>query len=150
MHQADSPLATEFITRQALPESPCIEFRRVRTQRAADTTETPCIVFLHEGLGSVAAWRDFPDQLCAASGLDGLVYSRPGYGRSTPRAPGEHWDARYLHRQALEVLPALLAALGIHRPWLFGHSGATIALLHAAAFPEAVAGCGVSPLDDRG
>ena len=139
---ADSPFAMEFITLHALPESPRIEWRQLRTRRADDRTEAPCMVFLHEGLGSVAAWRDFPDQLCAACGLDGLVYSRPGYGQSTPRAPGEHWDARYLHRQALEVLPALLAALGIHQPWLFGHSdGATIALLHAAAFPEAVAGC---------
>lgn len=106
---------------------------------------TPWLVFLHEGLGSAAAWRDFPDRLCAALGWRGLVYSRPGYGRSTPRAADEHWDASYLHRQAQDLLPALLAERGLdpaREPlWLFGHSdGATIALLHAAAFPGVAAG----------
>lgn len=99
------------------------------------------MVFLHEGLGSVALWKDFPDQLCAALGLRGLVYSRPAYGHSTPRAANEHWTPDFMHRQAREVLPALLAALGIQRPWLFGHSdGGSIALLHAAMFPDAVRG----------
>jgi pimeloyl-ACP methyl ester carboxylesterase len=67
------------------------------------------------------------------------VYSRPGYGRSTPRAPEELWDPDFMHRQAHEVLPALLQALGISEPpWLFGHSdGGSIALLHAARFPVA-------------
>ena len=51
----------------------------------------PLLVFLHEGLGSLAMWRDFPSRLCEATGHRGLVYSRPGYGRSTPRAPDEHW-----------------------------------------------------------
>ena len=105
----------------------------------------PLVVFLHEGLGSVAMWRDFPTTVCAASGSRGLVYSRPGYGHSTPRAPDEHWGPDFLQRQALEVLPALLLALGLDTlttpPWLFGHSdGGSIALLHAAAFPERVAG----------
>lgn len=99
------------------------------------------MVFLHEGLGSVALWKDFPDQLCAALGLRGLVYSRPAYGHSTPRAANEHWTPDFMHRQAREVLPALLGALGIQRPWLFGHSdGGSIALLHAAMFPDAVRG----------
>ena len=105
----------------------------------------PLVVFLHEGLGSVAMWRDFPAAFCAAAGCRGLVYSRPGYGHSTPRAPGEHWGPDFLHRQAKEVLPALLLALGLDTratpPWLFGHSdGGSIALLHAAAFPARVAG----------
>jgi len=101
----------------------------------------PVIVFLHEGLGSVAMWRDFPARLCAAVGARGLVYSRPGYGRSTPRAPNEQWQPDFLHRQAREVLPALLRALGIENPWLFGHSdGGSIALLYAAAFPHALQG----------
>ncbi|MEJ5990960.1 alpha/beta hydrolase [Ramlibacter sp. PS3R-8] len=102
----------------------------------------PLLVFLHEGLGSVAMWRDFPQQLCAAVGARGLVYSRPGYGRSTPRPADEHWSPDFMHVQAREVLPALLDALGVNeRPWLFGHSdGGSIALLHAAAFPEAVQG----------
>lgn len=102
--------------------------------------QAPLIVFLHEGLGSVAMWRDFPARLCRAVGARGLVYSRPGYGRSTPRAPGERWAPDFMHRQALEVLPALLAQLrrdgriAHGQPlWLFGHSdGGSIALLHAA------------------
>jgi pimeloyl-ACP methyl ester carboxylesterase len=101
----------------------------------------PVLVFLHEGLGSVAMWRDFPAQLCEAAGARGLVYSRPGYGRSTPRAPDEHWQPDFMHRQARDVLPLLLRALGVQRPWLFGHSdGGSIALLYAAAFPQALQG----------
>ncbi len=104
--------------------------------------ERPLVVFLHEGLGSLAAWKDFPRRLCAAADLRGLVWSRPGYGRSTPRAPGERWPADYLHRQARELLPLLLEALGVDEPpWLFGHSdGGSIALVFAATFPQAAAG----------
>jgi pimeloyl-ACP methyl ester carboxylesterase len=113
--------------------------------RAARAEGAPLVVFLHEGLGSVAMWRHYPQSLCDAGGYRGLVYSRPGYGRSTPRAHGEHWDVDFMHRQALELLPALFARLrigdGDARPWLFGHSdGASIALIHAAAFPARVAG----------
>jgi pimeloyl-ACP methyl ester carboxylesterase len=108
-------------------------------------TSAPLMVFLHEGLGSVAMWRDFPQRLCDALGCRGLVYSRPGYGRSTPRAPTQTWGLDFMHRQAQDVLPALLRALGIDTatepPWLFGHSdGGSIALLHAARFPGRVAG----------
>jgi pimeloyl-ACP methyl ester carboxylesterase len=106
----------------------------------------PLLVFLHEGLGSLSMWRDFPQRLCEAANCRGLVYSRPGYGRSTPRAADEAWGPDFMHRQALEVLPALLAALHIDTetdpPWLFGHSdGGSIALLHAAHFPDRVAAC---------
>lgn len=105
----------------------------------------PLMVFLHEGLGSLAMWKDFPQRLCAATGCRGLVYSRPGYGASTPRAADEAWGLDFMHRQAHELLPALLAALQVDsaaRPlWLFGHSdGASIALLYAARFPRRVAG----------
>jgi pimeloyl-ACP methyl ester carboxylesterase len=105
----------------------------------------PLMVFLHEGLGSLSMWRDFPGQLCEALQCRGLVYSRPGYGQSTPRAAHEKWAPDFMHRQALEVLPALLAALGVEaardKPWLFGHSdGGSIALLYAAHFPGQVAG----------
>jgi pimeloyl-ACP methyl ester carboxylesterase len=103
----------------------------------------PLLVFLHEGLGSLAMWRDFPQQLCAAIGARGLVYSRPGYGRSTPRDPEEAWGLDFMHRQAHEVLPALLDALGLQdeKPWLFGHSdGGSIALLYAAKFSARLAG----------
>lgn len=105
----------------------------------------PLLVFLHEGLGSVSMWREFPDKLSELAGCRGLVYSRPGYGRSTPRPADEKWAPDFMHRQAHQVLPALLAALGIdaqrEKPWLFGHSdGGSIALLHAARFPDAVGG----------
>ena len=91
------------------------------------------VVFLHEGLGSVSMWRDFPRAFCDRHGFAGFVFSRYGYGRSTPRDVSEHWQPEFMARQADEVLPALFAALGIERPWLFGHSdGGTIALLHAA------------------
>lgn len=101
----------------------------------------PLMVFLHEGLGSVSMWRDFPSRLVDALGWRGLVYSRAGYGRSTPRPPNEAWAPDFMHRQAQQVLPALLHALDIDRPWLFGHSdGGSIALLHSAAYPSDVAG----------
>ena len=105
------------------------------------TSTAPLLVFLHEGLGSVAMWRDFPARLCAALGCRGLVYSRPGYGRSTPRAADERWGLDFLHRQADEVLPALLAALDVTGPYaLFGHSdGGSIALIHAARRPPRLA-----------
>ena len=113
-------------------------------QAAADiASDDPVMIFLHEGLGSVALWKDFPERICAATGLRGLLYSRPGYGRSTPRRSDEHWGPDFMHRQALEVLPALRAQLGLaQRPvWLFGHSdGATIALLHAALQTQPVQG----------
>lgn len=118
-----------------------IEHQWLRPERR----ERPLMVFLHEGLGSVSMWRDFPARLCEALDLRGLVYSRPGYGRSTPRAATEAWGLDFMHRQAHELLPALLRALGVdvqaEPPWLFGHSdGASIALLHAARFPATVAG----------
>jgi pimeloyl-ACP methyl ester carboxylesterase len=117
--------------------------RRVAIEHAwvGAASARPTIVFLHEGLGSVSMWRDFPQRLCAACGCRGLVYSRPGYGRSTPRRPDERWQSDFMHRQADEVLPALQRALGLdgERLVLLGHSdGGSIALLHAAR--HAVAG----------
>lgn len=108
----------------------------------ADDPGRPTLVFLHEGLGSVSMWRDFPDRVCAAARARGLVYSRPGYGASTLPAAERARDPDYLHRQAYEVLPAFLEAAGVAKAaWLFGHSdGGSIALLHAARFPERVAG----------
>lgn len=114
--------------------------------------ELPTLVFLHEGLGSVRMWRDWPGLVCAQLGCPGLVYSRQGYGQSDPvvdvRGPAVStgWQRQgrllpdYLHREALEILPALLQALEIKRPLLLGHSdGGSIALLHAANF--CVSGC---------
>lgn len=94
----------------------------------------PTIVFLHEGLGSVSLWRDFPERLCNTLNCRGLVYSRPGYGRSSPHPPGYRYHKHFMHEQAFEVLPMVLEALKITSPvWLLGHSdGASIALLHAS------------------
>jgi pimeloyl-ACP methyl ester carboxylesterase len=115
-------------------------FGRPRDERGA-----PLIVFLHEGLGSVSTWRGFPAELCDALGARGLAYSRPGYGRSGSLTPEAAWAPDFMHRQAEQLLPALLAALDIDamqdRPWLFGHSdGGSIALLYAAHFPDRLAG----------
>jgi len=110
-----------------------------------ENAEAPLLVFLHEGLGSVSMWRDFPQTVCRVLGCRGLVYSRPGYGQSTPRATGEVWAPDFMHRQAHDVLPALLLALGVdtaaNPPCLLGHSdGGSIALLYAARFPDRVSG----------
>jgi pimeloyl-ACP methyl ester carboxylesterase len=122
--------------------------RHVRIEHAwvgERNDDAPLLVFLHEGLGSVSMWRDFPERLCRAAHCRGLVYSRPGYGQSSPREADEHWSPDFMHRQAREVLPALLAALGVDTaarpPWLFGHSdGGSIALLYAAMFPDRLRG----------
>lgn len=103
-------------------------------------------VWLHEGLGSLRMWKDFPQSLCERMGWRGLVYSRPGYGGSTPRAPHESWGSDFMHRQAFEVLPALLRTLQLDTErlpiWLIGHSdGASIALLYASRFGATLAGC---------
>ena len=104
------------------------EWVGVSRERAAAT-----VVFLHEGLGSISMWRDFPRAFCERHGFAGFVFSRYGYGRSTPRPAVERWPPDFMARQADEVLPALFAGARIERPWLFGHSdGGTIALLHAA------------------
>ncbi len=97
-----------------------------------DRPDAPTLVFLHEALGSVSQWRDFPARLTARLGAQALIYSRSGHGRSRPLA-GPRGDD-YLHIEALTVLPALLAHFEIRAPILFGHSdGASIALIHAAA-----------------
>lgn len=107
------------------------------------------LVFLHEGLGSVAMWRDWPAAVAAATGRDAWVYSRRGYGASdpVPDARGTarivqsvrhgRWLPDYMHVEALEVLPVLLQRLAItEAPVLVGHSdGASIALLYASRHP---------------
>ena len=104
-----------------------LECVRIRGAKGA-----PTLVFLHEGLGSVALWKDFPARVAAATGCPVLVYSRAGYGRSSPAALPRAPD--YMHVEALTVLPALLDRLGIADPILVGHSdGASIALLHAGS-----------------
>ncbi len=92
--------------------------------------DAPTLVFLHEGLGCVALWGDFPAKLAAATGCGALVYSRLGYGRSEacdlPRS------LRFMHDEGLQVLPALLEMVGIRRCILIGHSdGGSIAIIYA-------------------
>jgi len=111
---------------------------------------TPALVFLHEGLGSVSLWRDWPAQLCSQLQMSGLVYSRQGYGQSDATANVKNnfkvingvrqgrLQADYMHHEALAVLPRLLQGLGIQNPILIGHSdGGTIALIYASHHPVA-------------
>ena len=94
--------------------------------------QAPTLVFLHEGLGSISQWRNFPAELCSRLGCGALVYNRCGHGRSDsltgPRSPG------FMHDEAITVLPRLLEVFEIRRPILVGHSdGASIALIHAGS-----------------
>ncbi len=95
----------------------------------------PTIVMLHEGLGSAALWGDFPDKLQAATGAGVFVYSRAGYGASSPVALPRPID--YMHREALDVLPKLLAQIGFRRGILVGHSdGASISAIYAGGVQD--------------
>ncbi len=114
-----------------------IEYRLLPAARP----DADLLVFLHEGLGSAALWKGWPEDLCAASGCRGLVFSRYGYGASTPRPASERWPVHFMHDQARHALPAIFEALGLagERPVFFGHSdGGSIALLYAAMYPERV------------
>lgn len=115
-----------------------IEYRMV----PGDAIGKPTLVFLHEGLGSVGLWRDFPDKVAHKLGTRALIYSRFGYGGSDGLLAKREPD--FMHREALEVLPELLDQLSIDRPLLVGHSdGASIALIHAGASGRAVRGVAV-------
>lgn len=109
---------------------------------AAAREGLPTLVLLHEGLGCITMWRDFPAKLAAATGCRTIAYSRPGYGASDPHPAPRQPD--YMHREAREILPAVLAALAVERPLLVGHSdGGSIALIFAASFPELPVGLAV-------
>jgi len=102
---------------------------------AGDPARRP-LVLLHEGLGSVALWRDFPEALAQATGRRLVLFSRFGHGRSEP--PPRPRTPRFFHEEALEVLPELLAQTHAEQPILGGHSdGGSIALIHAAHHPVA-------------
>ena len=95
-------------------------------------TDAPTMVFLHEGLGSISLWGNFPAELCARLGCGGFVYSRCGHGKSDmltgPRS------TEFMHDEAIDVLPRLVEMFGIKRPILVGHSdGASIALIYAGS-----------------
>src|ERR1700736_5178861 len=97
--------------------------------------EAPTIVMLHEGLGSAALWGDFPEKLQTATGAGVFVYSRAGYGTSSPIKLPRPLD--YMHIEALEVLPKLLDGVGYRRGLLLGHSdGASIAAIYAGAHQD--------------
>jgi pimeloyl-ACP methyl ester carboxylesterase len=95
----------------------------------------PTIVMLHEGLGCVGLWGAFPAQLAAATGAGVFVYSRAGYGKSNPAKLPR--SIKFMHEEALEVLPRVLAAIGFQRGILFGHSdGASIATIYAGGIQD--------------
>ncbi|GAC1572707.1 MAG: alpha/beta hydrolase [Candidatus Elarobacter sp.] len=127
------------MTRAAAFGEAVVEGRRLETVRYEGDPARPAIVMLHEGLGSVSAWRDLPQRLALRTRCTVLAYSRYGYGQSDvlrePREPD------YMHHEGEVVLPALLAQCGIERPVLLGHSdGASIALIYAGARTEGACG----------
>jgi pimeloyl-ACP methyl ester carboxylesterase len=108
-----------------------LEYRMIGPSPA----DAPTIVMLHEGLGCAALWGDFPERLQAATGTGVLVYSRAGYGASTPAKLPRPLD--YMHIEALEVLPKLLDRIGFERGLLLGHSdGASIAAIYAGGVAD--------------
>jgi pimeloyl-ACP methyl ester carboxylesterase len=111
-----------------------VDGRRLETARWETPGATQTILLLHEGLGSVSLWRDFPAALAARTGRSVVAYSRRGYGSSEPlEGPRE---VAYMHEEGEAVVPRLLDALGLERPVLFGHSdGASIAIIAEAARP---------------
>ena len=112
-----------------------IEYERIDVGH----TGRPTLVLLHEGLGSVAMWRDFPGRLAHATGCNAVVYSRYGYGTSDPLR--EDRKVRYMHDEAGIALPEILDRLAIERPILVGHSdGGSIALIHAGTGASALTG----------
>jgi len=105
--------------------------RSLEYQRMA-AADGPTLVFLHEGLGSISQWRDFPARIVEATGLPAMIYARYGHGQSEVLQQSHGVD--FMHREALESLPELLRLLGIERPILIGHSdGASIALIYAGS-----------------
>jgi pimeloyl-ACP methyl ester carboxylesterase len=97
--------------------------------------ESATFVLLHEGLGSVGLWSDFPDRLAAATGLGVFAYSRAGYGRSTASVMPRRTS--FMHEEARDVLPHVLDAIGLRRGILLGHSdGASIAAIYAGSVAD--------------
>jgi pimeloyl-ACP methyl ester carboxylesterase len=124
----------------AVGESYLVDGKRLEAVRIeAPPLGLPTIVMLHEGLGSVAHWKDFPLQLAEETGASIFVYSRYGHGNSDPLR--EPRSPSYMHHEAQIVLPEILEKARIERPVLLGHSdGASIAILYAGMFPASPAG----------
>ena len=116
-----------------------IQGHRIEYEFLGASRGAPTIVFLHEGLGSLSTWRDFPSRIAHATGSNALVYSRYGYGNSDPLTAPR--STGFMHDEALQVLPELLDRLQVRRPILLGHSdGASIALIYAGGSGREVAG----------
>ena len=103
--------------------------------------DAPTLVFLHEGLGSVGQWKEFPRTLAAATRCGALIYDRYGYGGSETLSPPYERDPDFIHVEARDVLPAVLDQTGVRDAILVGHSdGGSIALLAAAALDTRIRG----------
>jgi len=142
-HRLESPMAEPALSATALYAEDVdlpvdgiqLRGRWIRHRRDHDLSSEPTLVFLHEGLGSIVQWRDFPEALARRTGLAALIYDRLGHGGSPPLSGPR--TMHYLETEACQVLPSVLAAAGIQAPVLVGHSdGGTIALLFASKFPE--------------
>lgn len=106
--------------------------RRLEIERLPGRPHLPALVFLHEGLGCVSRWRDFPAAVAAATGCPAVIYSRAGYGKSDPLP--RPWRTTFMDEEARGPLPDLLAAEGIEDAILIGHSdGASISLIYAGS-----------------
>ncbi len=127
---ARKAVATSF---ERIVDGRRLEIVRWRVENALQ----PAIVMLHEGLGSVALWKDFPQRVAERTSHEVIVYSRYGHGRSDPLASAR--GVEYMHYEGERVLPAFLAELQLSRPILLGHSdGASIALIFAGTYPQAL------------
>jgi pimeloyl-ACP methyl ester carboxylesterase len=116
-----------------------VDGNRLETLSYRANGDRPTIVMLHEGLGSVSMWKDFPEQLAKATSCGVVAYSRYGHGKS--EGLREKRSVEFMHHEATVVLPGLLARLEIARPILLGHSdGASICIIYAAASPASPRG----------
>jgi pimeloyl-ACP methyl ester carboxylesterase len=116
-----------------------VDGKRLETLSYRAKGDQPTIVMLHEGLGSVSMWKDFPEQIAKATGCGVMAYSRYGHGKSERLA--EKRLVEFMHHEGTVVLPGLLARLQIEKPILLGHSdGASICILYAAALPASPRG----------
>jgi pimeloyl-ACP methyl ester carboxylesterase len=139
MHRLEKPFREQSQQMQNGIKWYLVEGKRLEARRIPARVSTrPPIVMLHEGLGSVSHWRDFPDRVAAETGSEIFVYSRYGHGRSSPLE--EPREVFYMHHEAEVVVPLLLEQADVSRPVLLGHSdGASIAILYAARFPNSAA-----------